>query len=184
MPSPPTQPRRIAVVGSTCSGKSTLARQLAAVIGGQRIELDALHWLPDWQEQPTDEFRESVRQQVAADCWVSDGNYSKARDLVWGRATDVVWLDHSFPTVAARALCRTTRRVITREPLYADNRETFAKSFLSTDSILVWLARTFRQNRRQYAALMDSDEWPAVTFTRLHKQAEVHAFVSELKSIV
>jgi hypothetical protein len=39
-----------------------------------------------------DVFRGRVASVVATERWVIDGNYSKVRDLVWGRAEDVVWL--------------------------------------------------------------------------------------------
>jgi adenylate kinase family enzyme len=40
--------KRIVVIGTTSSGKSTLAKQLAEKIGGDYIELDALYWEPNW----------------------------------------------------------------------------------------------------------------------------------------
>ena len=40
--------RRVVVVGCSGAGKSTLATRIADVLGAPHIELDALHWGPDW----------------------------------------------------------------------------------------------------------------------------------------
>jgi len=40
--------RRLHVVGTTCSGKSTLAARLAEVLQDPVVELDALNWQPGW----------------------------------------------------------------------------------------------------------------------------------------
>ena len=95
---------RVIVIGSSCAGKTTLARRVAEVIESPHIELDAIHWGPNWREAPTEEFRAAVRRLVEGQSWVIDGNYSKVRDIVWPRATDAVWLNYSFPVVFARAL--------------------------------------------------------------------------------
>src|SRR5919106_628268 len=89
--------RRVNVVGTTASGKTTFARALAARLGVPHVELDALHWEADWQEAPDAVMRHRVRQAVAADAWVVDGNYSAIRDLVWERAEAGNWLDFRLP---------------------------------------------------------------------------------------
>ena len=120
--------RRVAVVGTSCAGKTTFAAALAAQLQVPHIELDALHWRAGWVPAPGEVFRQAVTTAVAAERWVSDGNYGVVRDLVWGRATAVVWLDYPFATVLRRALYRTARRALLREQLYGGNRETFRKS--------------------------------------------------------
>ena len=120
--------RRVAVVGTSCAGKTTFAAALAAQLQVPHIELDALHWRAGWVPAPGEVFRQAVATAVAAERWVSDGNYGVVRDLVWGRATAVVWLDYPFATVLWRALYRTARRALLREQLYSGNRETFKKS--------------------------------------------------------
>lgn len=77
---------RIMVVGTSCAGKTTLARRIARTLDMPHVELDALYWGPNWSECPTDEFRERVRERVGGDRWVVDGNYAKARDVVLSRA--------------------------------------------------------------------------------------------------
>jgi adenylate kinase family enzyme len=120
--------RRVAVVGTSCAGKTTFAAVLAAQLQAPHIELDALHWRPGWVRARPEAFRQAVAAATSADRWVSDGNYSVVRDLVWGRATALVWLDYSFPTVLRRALHRTARRALLREELYSGNRESFRKA--------------------------------------------------------
>ena len=41
---------RIAVVGTTGSGKTTLAKALAAQLGLAFIEMDALNWQTGWRD--------------------------------------------------------------------------------------------------------------------------------------
>ena len=40
--------KKLVVIGTTSSGKSTLAEQLADKLGLDFIELDALNWGPNW----------------------------------------------------------------------------------------------------------------------------------------
>ncbi|MDE2841397.1 MAG: AAA family ATPase, partial [Chloroflexota bacterium] len=56
---------RVVVVGTSCSGKTTLARQLSRALGAPHIELDAIHWKPNWQSRPAEEFRQLVSEAVA-----------------------------------------------------------------------------------------------------------------------
>ena len=42
--------QRLVVVGTSGSGKTTVAGQLALILGVPHIELDSLHWEPDWTE--------------------------------------------------------------------------------------------------------------------------------------
>lgn len=171
----------MAVIGTSCSGKTTLARELAALVGAEPVELDALHWNPNWEPRPADEFRELVWRVVAGDRWVVDGNYESVRDVVWSRATGVVWLDYPFPLVVYRALWRTLRRSLTRETLYGGNRESFAKAFLSRDSILLWVLTSFRRRRREYAELERSGVFPEIVFWRLRSPSETSSFLSAVR---
>lgn len=173
--------RRTVVVGTSCSGKTTFARKLSSALGVNHIELDTLYWKPDWVESSTDEFRNRVERAAAADRWVADGNYTKARDLLWARATDVIWLNYSLPVVFKRALSRTVRRAVTQQELFAGNRETLRRSFFSRDSILLWVLTTFRKNRRRYAALRTAQEWRHIRFTELRSSSAAEEFLARLR---
>ena len=102
--------RCINVVGSTGSGKTTLARLLAKRLSIPHVELDAYRWERNWTSASDQVFRLRVSEAVKKDGWVIDGNYSITRDLVWARADTVVWLDYTFGLV----LLRLTRRILRR----------------------------------------------------------------------
>ncbi len=139
---------RIVVVGSTCAGKTTLARRLSALLDIPHVELDALNWEPNWVAAQVEVFRQRVEDAVAGDAWVVDGNYTAVRDLVWPRATELIWLDYPLRTLLWRLLRRTLRRTLTGEELWNGNREQFRVQFLSSDSLFLWLLRTYWQRRR------------------------------------
>lgn len=154
---------RIVVVGTSCAGKTTLARALASRLGVPHVELDALYWLPDWRQRPDDEFRELVAAHTAGASWVVDGNYRRVtKALLWPRASAILWLDYPFALVLWRALRRTLRRCITAEELFSGNRESLGRSLLSRDSILWWILRTHRRRRRDYGALCAEGRHPIV----------------------
>lgn len=52
--------RRVAVVGTSGCGKTTVARELSAVLDVPHIELDALYWQPHWVARPAGDFRDLV----------------------------------------------------------------------------------------------------------------------------
>ena len=171
---------RTVVVGTSCSGKTTFARQLAARLRAPPIELDALHWLPDWQPRERAAFLALVEQATAAPAWVADGNYSRARSLLWPRASAVVWLNYPFRIVLARALRRTVVRAVTREELWAGNRESLRLAFLSRQSILWWVLTTYRRRRREFRALFDQPPWPHLALIELGHPRAAARFLADL----
>jgi adenylate kinase family enzyme len=169
--------RRVAVVGTSCAGKTTFAAALAAKLQIPHIELDALHWRAGWVPAPPEVFRHAVATATAAERWVSDGNYGVVRDLVWGRATAVIWLDYPFATVLWRALYRTARRALLREELYSGNRETFRKALLSRDSILWWVVTTHRERQREFPMLFEQAAFAHLEVVTLGSQREADSFL-------
>ncbi|HEY8393255.1 MAG TPA: adenylate kinase [Thermaerobacter sp.] len=169
--------RRIVVVGTTGSGKTTAARRLAAILGYPHVELDALHWEPNWTPAPLEIFRHRVREITRAGYWVVDGNYSQVRDVLWPAADTIVWLDYALPVILGRLLRRTTRRALLREELWNGNREDIVRSFLSRDSILLWALRSYRRRRREYPALFTRPEYGHLRVIRLRSPRETDTWL-------
>ena len=96
-----------------------------------------MYWRSNWESSSPEEFREAVTMALRPYRWIVDGNYSQIQDVVWPRATAVVWLNYAFPLVFSRSLRRTVRRIARREELFSGNRETFRMGFLSRQSILL-----------------------------------------------
>lgn len=159
--------RRIVVIGVTGSGKTTLAQQLARRLGYPHVELDALHWDANWTMAPDDVFRERIAQALGGPVWVTDGNYSKARDLTWGRADTIIWFDYPLVVNLWRLTRRNISRVFRRTELWNGNRETFAGQFLSRDSLYLWALKKHGKNRREYPDLFAETSYAHLRVIRL-----------------
>jgi adenylate kinase family enzyme len=171
---------RISVVGTSGSGKTTFASQLAARLGVPRIELDALNWGPNWTPAEVETFRDRVRLATAADDWVCDGNYSTVRPIVLERTDTVVWLDLPLRTCLWRVIRRTARRRRSREDLWGSgNRESWRKQ-LGRDSLIWWVLTTHRRRRREYEYRFAA---PAMAHVRIHRfrtLAEAEAWLAAI----
>ena len=174
---------RVIVIGTSCSGKTTIARQLSQTWGVPHIELDAIHWKPDWEPRPSEEFRQMVSEAVAGENWVIDGNYSRVRDIVWARGTTIVWLNYPFHVVLWHALRRTVKRAATREELFSGNRETFRKSFFSRESIILWVISSYRRLRRSYRRIFDNGDYPHLRVIELRNPAQAKALMASMGSL-
>ena len=150
----------IIIIGTTSSGKSTLADRLAEKINAEFIDLDSLHWESNWVEAPDEIFRERVKAATNSQDWVVAGNYHVVRDIIWPRADVVIWLDYPFRIVFWRLLTRTIRRVVTKEKLFSGNVEngwTHLKLW-SQESLFHWLFKTYWRRKREYPGLFELPE--------------------------
>ena len=173
--------RRVSVVGTSGSGKSTFASSLARWLGASFLELDAVHHQADWRPLPRAEFRALVAGAAEGERWVIDGNYRSVQDLVWARADTVVWLDLPRRTVMRRVIWRTLRRVGGRVELWNGNRERW-RNFLSLDkeeSVIAWAWQTHASNRARYGEAMADAANGHLRFVRLRSPASVRRFLRE-----
>jgi adenylate kinase family enzyme len=172
--------QRLIVIGTSCSGKTTLAKRIAQQLGCPHIELDALHWGPNWVERPTEDFQRLVREAIAGNRWVVDGNYAVVRDITWPRATTVIWLNYSFGRVLVRALTRTVRRSLMKEELYSGNRESLRRALFHRDSILWWVISTFHRRRRVYCQLREAQLYAHLDWVEIRRPSGVSELLMKI----
>lgn len=118
--------RRINVVGTSASGKSTFACALAAKLGLSDIELDNLFWLDNWQETVDREFFDKIQAAIdqAKDGYVIDGNYTRSILVKWAEIDSVIWIDLPFQLSLYRSIKRAIQRTISKQPLWSNSNNT------------------------------------------------------------
>jgi hypothetical protein len=153
-----------------------VGRRADTALGVRFVELDAIYHQPGWVELETDEFRRRVREIVEGeDDWVVDGNYSKVtRDIVWGRATQIVWVNPPKWRVMVQVIGRSVMRAIDRKPLWNGNRESIT-FWVNPEHPIRWAWSTHARRQREYEALMD-DRWVV-----LRSRSDVERFVRGLR---
>lgn len=175
--------QRINVVGTSGSGKSTFARQLAEALNLPCYEMDRLYWKPDWQSCSDEEMFQKVHDVTSQPSWVLDGNYTRTIPIKWQNVQLVIWLDLPFLRTLLRVTRRTLSRSLGQKELWpgTGNRETLARAFLSADSVIWWSITTHRPNRKKYVQLMQAAEYQHVEFIRLTSPKSVASFLNGMK---
>ena len=172
-------PRRVHVIGTSGSGKTTVGRAIADKLGIKHIELDAMHWQPGWTELPNEELIERVSEAIQGEAWVIDGNYRVVRQLLWDRVDTIVWLDVPFIPVFLRMLWRTIRRIVTREELWNRNIEGI-DALIGKDSMPLWVIKTHKMRREEYPPLLARPELSHVDIKVFKSLREVDAWIESL----
>jgi adenylate kinase family enzyme len=172
--------QRIVVVGTTGSGKTTLSCQLAQRLYTPQVELDSLFWGPNWTPVSVKVFRQRTAEALSGDAWVADGNYNKVRDIVWQRATTLVWLDYPLSVILGRLIRRTLRRAISQERLWSGNRERLREAFFGRESLLLWALRSHYRHRRQYPSVLGESEYAHLHVIRLRSPQETREWLATI----
>lgn len=174
----PFHPQRVLIAGVTGSGKTTLAKRLAARWDLRHVEIDSLFHGPNWTPRP--EFLDDVRAFALADRWVTEWQYtSKGSDeIMTPRAQLAIWLDYPWPVVRGRLIRRTLSRSILRTKMYNDNVEAPLWKWFSKepdDDILRWQRKT----RHVWSERMPGVEagFPHLTVVRLRHPRETERWL-------
>jgi adenylate kinase family enzyme len=85
--------RRVLVIGSGGSGKTTFARRLAQATGLPLVHLDSLYWRRGWDPTPDREWDQIIAGLIARDEWIIDGNYGRTLAARLAVCDTVVYLD-------------------------------------------------------------------------------------------
>ena len=67
--------KKILVIGSGGSGKSTLSKRLGEKLGLEVFHLDKFYWRSGWVKPNSNEWIQTVEELLARDAWIIDGNY-------------------------------------------------------------------------------------------------------------
>jgi adenylate kinase family enzyme len=166
--------KRILVIGTGGSGKTTVARRLAERTGLPLVHLDVHYWRAGWQPTPPEEWQVMVRQLVTADEWIIDGNYGGTLDLRLEACDTVVFLDIPRIVCLWRVLKRQVRYLGRVRPDLAPGcRERLSWEFL----VWIWTYPTRRRGDilRRLAAL-DTQKRVAI----LRSSAEIDQFLASV----
>ncbi|MGI9064780.1 MAG: DNA topology modulation protein [Pyrinomonadaceae bacterium] len=87
--------RKVLVIGSGGSGKSTFARRLGALLDLEVIHLDSIYWSPGWVEMPKPDWNRTVEELLTRNAWIIDGNYSGTLEMRLEACDTVIFLDLS-----------------------------------------------------------------------------------------
>ena len=171
---------RILVVGTSGAGKTTMARTIAQTLGRPHIEFDAYRHGPNWTETPDDLFREQLKEALKGDTWVADGNYTVARDVVWPRATTLLWLDYPIYVVMWRLFWRTMRRGLFRQKLWNGNRESLWQHLFSRQSLFLWAWQTHWRRKRTLPAALAQPEHAHLDLVHLRSPGAANRWLEAL----
>lgn len=171
--------RRVLVVGVSGVGKSTLAAELADRLALPYTELDAMFHGPGWVPRP--EFEAEVAELAGRESWVTEWQYTGAREVLAARAELLVWLDLPFWTVTLpRVVRRTLRRRLGRQRLWNGNVEPPLHTiFTDPEHIVRWAWSTRKVYGDRVAALQRRR--PELPVVRLRSVAAAQRWLGSVR---
>ncbi len=172
-------PKKVVIIGTSGSGKTTVGNQLAQLLGCVCTDLDDLYWLPNWQKREETDFFDQVMRKVENEQWILCGNYARNLQKIWPQADTIIWLDLSLSVCLWRGLKRSINRILTRETHCNGNYEMLKRLF-SKDSILLWIVTSYFSKKKAYEEMF-AQYHPDQNLIRLCNERQVKSFFHSIK---
>ena len=164
------------ICGGSGSGKSTLGRIMGERLGLPVYHMDHIHWKSGWVERDQDDRKAMVREIVAKDTWIFEGNHSRTHQERLARADTLIWIDLPILLRQWRVFARTVRSYGQSRPDLPDGcPERFDRGTLEFWGF-IW--RTRRAARAKLAAI--AADPGHIKVHHLASRAQVRAFIASL----
>lgn len=163
------------IIGNCGAGKSTLAKRIHDLTQLRLIHLDKEFWQPGWIETDLEIWRQKVKEFVALDEWIIDGNYGSTMEMRMQRADTIVLMEVS----TWKSMLRILKRVIThygrrRDDMAEGCDERFSWSFMHY--VLIYNLTRKPANERRIAK-----HGHGKTLIRLRSNQDIESFLEGLK---
>jgi adenylate kinase family enzyme len=165
--------KRIMIIGSCGSGKTTLAIQLSKILKLPIIHLDKEYWKPGWVEPLKNEWEDKQNKLVLNDSWIIDGNYGGTFDIRFRRANTVIFLDYNKYVCLYRIIKRWIKNIGKKRADMADGcLEKIDIQFIK----FVW---EFPKNSR-YKIIGKIDEYKDINKIILINKKQTKLFIEDI----
>ena len=167
---------RVAIIGSGGAGKSTLARQLGAVLELPVLCLDREFWQPGWVMTPLEARSRLQAEMVAGERWIIDGNYASTMAARLEASDTIIFLDvHPW-----RCMWRVISRSLRFHGQSRPDMGPGCREQLPDREFLAWIATYRRRQRPQIKQLLE--RLPAATDLHvLHTPRQVRRFLDQTR---
>ena len=164
---------RVIIIGCGGAGKSTLARQLGEKLNIPVVHLDSIFWLPGWVEMEKEAFDMRVRQEMAKEKWIIDGNYNRTMPERIAQCDTVIYLD--FPRFVC--LYGVFKRLLTNIGKTRPDMGAGCKEKVDWDFVK-WIWNFNKNKRERYYKMLNEAE--GVETIVLKNRRMVKAFLKQI----
>lgn len=172
--------KRIFIVGSSASGKTTLAKQLGEIFNLPVYDLDQYYWLPAWQTVAFATFQTRVNAILAEELWIISGNYPEVQSLILAKADMLIWLDYSFFRCLYQGFRRSILRAFSHELCCNGNQETLKQIFFSRNSLPLWIVKSYWRYKKLYGKIFADKTSRVQESLRFTSPEKLHQWLENL----
>ena len=148
---------KIAIIGFSGTGKSTLGRKLSKFYSIPCLHLDACHFKPNWEERTDEDMTSIVSEFLALNTdWIIEGNYIRICNKRFQDADLVIYLSYNRFSCLKNVIHRYRKFKNSSRPDMADGwAEKLDKEFVSW---VFYKGRTKRKKKNYKRIALEAKE--------------------------
>lgn len=173
----PTPYRRIAIIGASGAGKSSLAKKLTGILGIPCFELDG----SSDRKLPGEDQQAFVQRIAGLEAWIVPADYTSIRSVLWPRAEAILWLDYPLAIPLARLARREIAPGLIQKAFTKRTYFNFWEKYLNKVRLFRRAFSIHRRNRRDLQSLLQQREFAHIVLIRFKRPTQTAGWVNGLK---